>query len=183
MTAVPRSGRERVSLRQWRDSDLGGYAEMNADAEVMRHFPRALTRAESKMYMDRCRALVDERGWGLWAVDVDGVFAGFTGLSRPRFTSHFTPCVEIGWRLRRQYWGRGIAHKAALAAESHAFLVLRLAELVSFTAVENLRSRRLMERLDFHRKEGEDFMHPLLPLDSPLLWHVLYWKENPFQKW
>jgi RimJ/RimL family protein N-acetyltransferase len=156
---------------------------MNADQEVMRHFPRTLSYDESKGFMDRCRAAIDERGWGLWAVDVDGEFAGFTGLSRPRFTSHFTPCVEIGWRLRREFWGRSIAYEAALAAEAYAFEVLGLPELVSFTAVENVRSRRLMERLDFHRNESEDFMHPLLPADSPLLRHVLYRKGNPFQSW
>lgn len=156
---------------------------MNGDQEVMRHFPRTLSHDESKGFMDRSRSAIDERGWGLWAVDVDGEFAGFTGLSKPRFTSHFTPCVEIAWRLRREFWGRGIAYEAALAAEAYAFEVLRLPELVSFTAVENVRSRRLMERLDFHRNESEDFMHPLLPADSPLLRHVLYRKKNPFHAW
>lgn len=168
-----------VRLRQWRDSDLEPYCRMNADPEVMEFFPRPLSHRESEGFMKRCRDGLADRGWGLWAVDVDGEFAGFTGLSRPRFTSHFTPCVEIGWRLRRKFWGRSIAYEAALAAQSMAFEQLLLPELVSFTAAQNIRSRRLMERLGFERNEGEDFLHPLLPRGSPLLRHVLYRRKNP----
>ena len=130
-----------ISLRQWKDSDLEPYAEMNADPEVMRFFPRPLTKEESSDFFKRARADIDRRGWGLWVVEVDGAFAGFTGLAEPRFVAHFTPCVEIGWRLRREYWGRGIAYEAALLAESFAFGNLKLPELVSFTTVVNLRSR------------------------------------------
>jgi RimJ/RimL family protein N-acetyltransferase len=111
-------------------------------------------------------------------VEVDGVFAGFTGLSQPRFEAHFTPCVEIGWRFRREYWGRGIAYAAALQAESFAFDHLKLSELVSFTTASNTRSRRLMERLGFARNERDDFLHPSLPEESPLRPHVLYRKHN-----
>lgn len=152
---------------------------MNADPEVMEHFPRTLSPTESKGFMERCQSSLQERGWGLWVVDVDGEFAGFTGISRPRFTAHFTPCVEIGWRLRRKFWGRSIAYEAALAAQVVAFEELLLPELVSFTAVRNTRSRRLMERLGFNRNEAEDFPHPLLPRESPLLHHVLYRRKNP----
>lgn len=174
-----KAGHETVRLRQWRDSDLGGYAEMNADPEVMRHFPRPLTFSESKRFLERSRALIEERGWGFWAVDVEGAFAGFVGLARPSFTAHFTPAVEIAWRLRREYWGRGIAFRASRMAEDYAFSALKLPQLVSFTAVGNLKSRSLMERLGFQRKEDEDFMHPRVPLDSPILRHVLYRKRNP----
>ena len=165
-------------LRQWRDDDLEPYAEMNADPEVMRFFPEPLTREESKGALDRHRSLIDKRGWGLWAVEVDGAFAGYTGLAVPAFAAHFTPCVEIGWRLRREFWGRGIAYAAALAAQSFAFESLKLPELVSFTAAINTRSRRLMERLGFSRREEEDFLHPSLAPDSPLRLHVLYRKPN-----
>jgi RimJ/RimL family protein N-acetyltransferase len=168
-----------VTLRQWRDSDLVPYCEMNADPEVMEFFPRTLSPSESEGFMRRCRAGLADRGWGLWAVDVGGEFAGFTGLSRPGFTAHFTPCVEIGWRLHRKFWGRSIAYEAALAAQAVAFEHLMLPELVSFTATQNIRSRRLMERLGFARSEEEDFLHPLLPRGSPLLRHVLYRRKNP----
>jgi len=151
---------------------------MNADEEVMRFFPKLLTKEESQGFFTRARAGIDDRGWGFWAVEVDGVFAGFTGLAEPKFAAHFTPCVEIGWRFRREYWGRSIAYTAALAAESFAFEKLNLPDLVSFTAAINTRSRRLMERLGFSRNEKEDFQHPALSEDSPLRLHVLYRKRQ-----
>lgn len=169
---------ERVRLREWRDGDLGPFAEMNADPEVMAHFPKLLSAGESEAMLGRIRSAFESRGWGLWAVDVDGVLAGFAGLAEPAFTAHFTPCVEIGWRLRRQFWGRGIAYAAALQAEAFAFEVLRLGELVSFTAEANERSRRLMERLGFTRNPADDFMHPAMPEGHRLRRHVLYRKRR-----
>ena len=170
--------RPHILLRQWKEEDLQPYAAMNADAEVMRYFPKCLTAEESKESFLRIRAGIDQRGWGLWAVEVNGAWAGFTGLAQPRFAAHFTPCVEIGWRLRREFWGRSIAYSAALAAEAFAFQNLKLAQLVSFTAVINTRSRRLMERLAFTRNEHEDFLHPLIAEDCSVRPHVLYRKPN-----
>jgi len=167
-----------VLLRQWKDEDLAPYAAMSADAEVMRYFPKPLTLAESEQSVLRLRADIDRRGWGLWVVEIGGKFAGYTGLAEPKFTAHFTPCVEIGWKFRREFWGRGFSYAAALQAEAFAFQNLRLRELVSFTAAINQRSRRLMERLEFTRSESEDFHHPALPVESPLSLHVLYRKAN-----
>jgi RimJ/RimL family protein N-acetyltransferase len=172
-------GGETVLLRQWRDEDLDPFAAMNADPVVMEFYPRCQTREESAEAFRRLRSGIAERGWGLWAVEVDGAFAGYTGLAVPRFEAPFMPCVELGWRLRREYWGRGIAMRAARQAEAHAFQELRLPGLVSFTAAINSRSRRLMERLGFSRAAGEDFLHPSLDVDSPLRLHVLYRKTNP----
>src|SRR5215475_3780294 len=120
---------ERVILRQWRDSDLQPYAMMNADPEVMRYFPALATKAETAASLDRQRRAIAERGWGLWAVDVDGVFAGFTGLSVPSFSAPFTPCTEIGWRFLREFWGRGLAYRAARQALVFGFETLKLAEI------------------------------------------------------
>jgi RimJ/RimL family protein N-acetyltransferase len=167
-----------VRLRQWQDGDLDRFAEMNADPEVMRWFLKCSSVTESAAMMERFRADIDRRGWGVWAVEVDGEFAGFTGLYEPSFTGAFTPCVEIAWRFRPEYWGRGIAFEAARQAEDSAFGTLRLRELVSFTTEGNLRSRRLMERLGFTRNPEEDFPHPLVPADHPLVMHVLYRKAG-----
>ncbi len=163
-----------ILLRQWREEDLEPFTAMNADPEVMRFFPKVLTAEESRQGLQRLREGIDQRGWGLWAVEVEGELAGFTGLAEPRFIAPFTPCVEIGWRLRRDFWGRGIAHAAAVQAMAHAFEVLRLKELVSFTAIGNDRSRKLMERLGFTHDPQEDFLHPSLPEGHPLREHVLY---------
>lgn len=167
-----------ITLRQWKDSDLVAFASMNADAEVMRYFARRLTAEESRDALQKFRQGIEQRGWGLWAVEVDGDFAGFTGLSEPKFSAHFTPCVEVGWRFQREYWSRGIAFAAAQQAVDYAFTVLRLDHLVSFTTATNLRSRRLMERLGFTHDASDDFMHPLLEDTHPLRHHVLYRKRS-----
>jgi len=167
----------RVVLRQWKESDLEPFAAMNADPEVMHYFPKPLTLEESALSMTRQRTRIEERGWGWWAVEVDGVFAGFTGLAEPRFTAHFTPCVEIGWRLRKEFWGQGIGFEAAQQAMAYAFGELELSELVSFTAAVNLRSRRLMERLGFSHEAVDDFDHPEIAEGHWLRRHVLYRKR------
>jgi RimJ/RimL family protein N-acetyltransferase len=165
---------EHISLRQWRDSDLDPFAAMNSDPEVMRYFSGTMTREESAEMMERHRGLIADRGWGLWALDVDDTLAGFVGLAIPRFEAPFMPCVEIGWRLRREYWGRSIAYRAALQALDYGFNVLRLSEIVSLTTSANARSRRLMERLDFIHDTAADFNHPSIPEGGGLRPHVLY---------
>lgn len=165
---------ETIILRQWRESDLEPLAEMNSDPEVMRYFPALLSREQSEAWLQRQRALIDEQGWGLWALDVNGELAGFVGLAVPRFEASFTPCVEAGWRLRRAFWGRSIACKGARQAIRFGFEVLHLAQIVSFTAAVNLRSRRLMERLGFTHDAANDFDHPAIPVGHELRPHVLY---------
>jgi RimJ/RimL family protein N-acetyltransferase len=124
------------------------------------------------------RRAIDERGWGLWAVEVQGIFAGLTGLNTPTFSTHFTPCTEIGWRFRPEFWGRGLAFRAACQALRFGFESLRLLEIVSFTVATNVRSRNLMERLGFSRDEAGDFNHPSIPSGHPLRPHVLYRLQN-----
>jgi RimJ/RimL family protein N-acetyltransferase len=165
-----------VVLRQWTDADLVPYFEMNTDPEVMRHFPAVQTRQEVVEGLSWMRAGMEEKGWGVWAVDVDGVFAGMAGLMVPRFEAAFMPCTEILWRFRRQFWGRGLAFAAASQALDYGFSKLGLPEIVAFTAASNVRSIRLMERLGFTRDLGGDFEHPRVPVGNPLRHHVLYRK-------
>jgi RimJ/RimL family protein N-acetyltransferase len=174
--AVPLLETERLTLRPWRDADLAPFAALNADPAVMEHFPATLSRAESDAAAARIRQELMERGFGLWALEVPGVagFIGFTGLSVVRFEAHFTPSVEIGWRLAREHWGKGYASEAASKALAFGFERLRLAEIVSFTAVGNARSRRVMEKLGMRHDPADDFEHPSLPPGHPLRRHVLY---------
>jgi RimJ/RimL family protein N-acetyltransferase len=169
----------RLSLRRWRESDLAAFAALNADPEVMEHFPSTLSREESDALARRIEAGFEERGFGLWAVEAKGTFLGFTGLTVPRFTEHFTPCVEIGWRLVRHAWGYGYATEAATAALDDAFGRLGLEEVVSFTAVGNLRSQAVMRRIGMSRDPAGDFDHPALPEGSHLRRHVLYRIRRP----
>lgn len=172
---------ERLILRPWREEDLAPFAAMNADPEVMRHFPATLSRTESDALVGRVRLHFSTRGFGLWAVEVPGVtsFAGFVGLAVPRFAAHFMPCVEIGWRLARAYWGKGYATEGARAALAFGFGTLKLAEIVSFTVAANHASRRVMERLGMRRDPADDFDHPTIAAGNPLRRHVLYRLRAP----
>jgi RimJ/RimL family protein N-acetyltransferase len=166
---------ERLLLRQWRDDDRAPFAALNADPEVMRYFSKRLTSEESDGLAAYIWGIIDRQGWGLWAVEVQGgaPFIGFVGLGAPGFEAHFTPAIEVGWRLHRDHWGRGYATEAAIAALTFAFEELNLPEVVSFTTVGNERSRRVMERLGMSHDPGDDFDHPSVA-DGPLRPHVLY---------
>jgi RimJ/RimL family protein N-acetyltransferase len=167
---------ERLLLREWRDADLAPFAAMNADPAVMALLPGTLTREQSDALAERIRVQFAQRGFGLWALEVPGVapFAGFVGLSVPAFEAHFTPAVEIGWRLAREHQGRGYASEAARAALAHGFERVGLDEIVSFTVPANTASRRVMEKIGLRRDPAGDFDHPGLPEGSPLRRHVLY---------
>jgi RimJ/RimL family protein N-acetyltransferase len=167
---------ERLLLRPWRGDDLEPFAALNADPRVMEYFPSVLSRPDSDALAERIAAHIETKGWGLWAVEVPGAtgFAGYVGLAEPGFTAHFTPCVEIGWRLAHEHWGHGYAIEGARAALASGFTSLTLDEIVSFTVPANLRSRRVMERLGMTRAEADDFDHPGLPVEHPLRRHVLY---------
>lgn len=142
----------------------------------MAYFPGVLDRAESDALADRIEAHFAEHGFGVWALEVQGgePFVGFVGLAHVGFDAHFTPCVEIAWRLARSSWGHGYATEAAREACRVAFEVLQLPEVVSFTVPENRRSRAVMERLGMTHDPREDFDHPRLDVDHPLRRHVLY---------
>jgi ribosomal-protein-alanine N-acetyltransferase len=175
-SAEPGIRTPRLQLRRWRETDRDAFAALNADSRVREFFSGTLTRAESDAAADRNAAHFDEHGYGWWAVEIPGIieFAGCVGLSRPRFEAHFTPCVEIGWRLAATYWGRGYATEAAHAAVDYGFEILALDEIVSFTVPANQRSRRVMKKLGMSHDPADDFDHPLLPEGDPLRRHVLY---------
>jgi RimJ/RimL family protein N-acetyltransferase len=142
----------------------------------MEHLPSVLTRQESDALASRIAQSFAAHQLGLWAIEVPGVapFIGFAGLAIPTFEAHFTPCVEVGWRLARPFWGAGYATEAARAAVGDGFKRLGLREIVSFTVPANARSWGVMERLGMHRAPEDDFDHPKLPAGHRLARHVLY---------
>ncbi len=168
----------RVILRQWDDADLTVFSAMNADDRVMEFFPKKLSREESWEFFTRLKNGIEERGWGLWAVEINGELAGLTGLARPAFEARFTPCTEIGWRFRPEFWGQGYATEAARLALLFAFSTLQLEQVVSFTARVNLRSVRVMQHLGMVHESEEDFDHPKLSAGHRLQRHVLYRLKN-----
>ena len=166
---------ERLRLRQWCAADRKPFAALNADTKVMEFYPSPLDRAASIAMAVRCESLIAERGWGFWAVELKQTreFIGFVGLHTPTPKLPFSPCVEIGWRLTLQHWGKGFATEATRGALRVGFESLGLPEIVSFTAVRNLRSRAVMEKLGL-QEVTETFEHPSLPVDSAFREHCLY---------
>jgi len=166
----------RLILRSWRDDDLEPFAVMNRDSRVVQYLPGPLEREESDALAARIRQHFAEHDFGRYAVEVIGGprFIGFVGLAVPPFEAPFMPCVEVGWRLDADHWGRGYATEAALATLAHGFGELGLSEIVSFTVPENRASRRVMEKIGMRHSPGEDFDHPLLPAGHPLRRHVFY---------
>ncbi|HUY24415.1 MAG TPA: GNAT family N-acetyltransferase [Candidatus Saccharimonadales bacterium] len=166
----------RLRLRDWRSADLPLFAALNADSRVMEHFPQVLSREQSDLLAERIVSQLRSQGWGLWAAEVAATdtFIGFVGLNRPLFQAHFTPAVEVGWRLAHQYWGCGYATEAARAALGFGFESLGLPEIVSFTNVDNQRSRRVMEKLGMRHQREDDFDHPSISEGHRLRRHVLY---------
>jgi len=166
----------RLLLRPWRASDREPFADLNADPEVMEFFPSCLSREESDELAARIEAHHKDHGFCFFAAELLGVtpFIGFIGISNVPFEAPFSPAVEIGWRLARAYWNRGLATEGAFAVVKYAFSVLRLPEVVSFTVPANIGSRRVMEKIGMKHDRSGDFDHPRLPAGHPLRRHVLY---------
>ena len=173
---VPVLTTERLVLRGWRESDLRPLAAINRDPAVMRHVGGPIPKAESDLVIGRfLQKWREDPRFGWWAVELReaGETIGFIGLAAPDFTEPPGPCVEIGWRLARTAWGRGLASEGARAALAHGFAA-GLDEVVSFTVPGNARSRAVMERIGMLRDPAGDFDHPLLAPGDPLRRHVLY---------
>ena len=166
----------RLLLRPWQDSDREPFRRMNADSRVMEFFAAPLSPAETDLMIDRMQAHIAQHRFGFFAAELraTGEFIGSVGLSHVPFEAHFTPCVEIGWRLAAAHWDRGFATEGAGRCLRYAFQELALPEVVAFTVPANLRSRRVMEKLGMSYSPADDFQHPRLPEGHPLRPHVLY---------
>jgi len=166
---------KRLTLRQWKAEDYPLFAKINADPETMKFYQRNLAENESIEMANKLRDLISQRGWGLWAVEKldSNEFIGFVGLHEPVYDLPMTPCVEIGWRLDRQYWGNGYATEAAKAALRYAFEVIGLSEVYSFASTGNTKSYAVMQRLNMFDTES-NFEHPMFPEGHELSEHVLY---------
>lgn len=175
---------ERLILRNWRASDGDAWAALNADPEVMEHFPATLSRIEADAMAAVHQDLITRQGWGLWAVErrEDGAFLGFTGLKAIPSLIPFAPAVEVAWRMSRAAWGHGYATEAARTAMADGFERLKLPRIVSFTATVNERSQAVMRRLGMTRREDMDFDHPALAEGDPLRRHVVYVSEAADQR-
>lgn len=167
---------ERLILRPWKKEDLEPLARMNSDPQVMEFFSSHLTREESLARLELYSKHIEDHGWGLWAVSVPGIsdFIGWIGLWPITFQAHFSPAIEVGWRLLAEFWGKGYATEGARASIQYGFDVLKLDEIVATIVPANLRSKQVAEKLGMHTDPKDDFNHPLVPEGHILSRHVLY---------
>jgi len=167
---------DRLILRQWKESDRQSFTELNLDPETMRFFPSTYSADVSNKLIDREIERINNDDIGLLAVEVKRTsdFIGFIGIARPSYETHFTPCTEIGWRIRKEFWGKGYATEGAKAVIKYAFDEIKLQEIVSFTSKLNLPSIKVMEKIGMSRDLSGDFDHPLVEEGHKLKEHVLY---------
>lgn len=167
---------DRIGFRRWSPEDRKEFARMNGDPMVMEYMPRSLTEKESNHLVDKFEAHFDQYDFGLYALErkEDGAFMGFTGLQHVPFDAHFTPAVEIAWRLDYGFWGQGYGSEAAKAVLDHGLKVLKIPEIVAFTVHDNARSIAVMEKVGMKRDVDGDFTYPNMRKDHPLGAFVLY---------
>ena len=167
---------ERLILRTWQIEDEEAYFKINQDPKVIEFLSGPLTRKQVQDFIQYVRRHDEQHGYTTWAVELKetGALMGFIGLNTVAWQAHFTPAVEIGWRLGAEYWGKGYATEGAKAALDYGFKHCNLPEIVAFTVPANIRSIRVMEKIGLHRDIHGDFAHPKLPKDHPLSKHVLY---------
>jgi RimJ/RimL family protein N-acetyltransferase len=166
----------RLLLRPLQESDRNAFSRMNADPRVMEFFAAPLSHAESDALIDRIQAHMRQHGFSFFAAELraSGELIGMVGLAHVPFEAHFTPCVEIGWRLVPEHWNSGLATEGACECLRYASRELSLTEVVAFTVPANQRSRRVMEKLGMSYDPADDFEHPRIPEGHPLRKHVLY---------
>ncbi len=172
----------RLIIREWQDNDFDNYFTLNQDIEVMKHFPKTLSHEESMALIHKIKSSFKIHGFGFYTCELKDTkeFVGSVGLSVPDFNAHFTPCVEIGWRIAKKFWGQGLAVEAARKCFEIGFTQLNLNEIVAFTSSNNHKSERIMQKLGMTHNVNDDFHHPKLAKEHPLSFHVLYriTKEN-----
>jgi RimJ/RimL family protein N-acetyltransferase len=164
----------RLRIRDWVETDLEPFSRLNADEEVMRYFPKTLSKEETLVFYHSILSEFKECGFGLYAVEVkeNQEFIGFIGFHRALFKAEFTPCIEIGWRLKREAWGKGYATEGAAACLKYGFKELGFSDIYSFTADINHTSKNVMTKIGMNFIQT--FNHPKVKKDSPLKKHVLY---------
>jgi 3-dehydroquinate dehydratase/shikimate dehydrogenase len=166
----------RLILRPWRDEDVAPWADMNADERVMEFYTNTYTREHAREMAAYLRMRLEQDGYGYWVVEIKegSRFAGILALQNVPFEAHFTPAFEIGWRLQFDAWGHGYATEGARALLDFAFDELHRDEVVAMTAVLNVRSQRVMERLGMTHEPADDFENPRVEPGHRLRPHVLY---------
>ena len=162
-------------LRQWRETDFDFYANLTSNKEVMKFFPKTLSKEESNNAVRKFSKLLKEKSWGFWAVEEksSNKFLGYAGLHAPQTKFPFSPCVEIAWRMEDEYWENGYVKEAGETILKYAFEEIGLEEIVYFSSIHNHKTEALVCQLGM-KKENETFPHPFVEVGHHLSEHYLY---------
>jgi len=165
---------DRLHLREWLESDIEPFSKMSQDDAVMKYFPKKMTTSDTIKFIEKVKLDFKKNSFGLFAVEhkLTKEFLGYTGFAIPNFNSFFTPCIEIGWRYKKEAWGHGFATESATACLAYGFTLLQFERIVSFTATVNEKSKSVMNRIGM--KHIADFEHPRIEKEHILCKHVLY---------
>jgi len=169
---------ERLGFRNWVEADLDAFALMNEDPDVMEFFPKTLTREMSLKLMQRLAQQFEEKQYTYFAVDKldTGECIGFTGLCQQTYEADFTPCVDIGWRLSKQFWGNGYATEGAKRCLQYAFETLNLEKIYAIASAINVKSIHVMEKIGM--KKAGTFIHPEIK-DNERLRDCVWYEISP----
>jgi [ribosomal protein S5]-alanine N-acetyltransferase len=165
---------QRLIFRDWKEQDLPVFRIMNKDIRVMKYFAKTLSEQETDRFYEIIKDEFRNYGYGLYAVETkhNSEFIGFIGLHWANFNAQFTPCIEIGWRLKYEAWGNGYATEGAKACLKYGFETLKINKIYSFTSKINSQSENIMKKIGLVKIT--EFKHPNIIEDSPLSEHVLY---------
>jgi RimJ/RimL family protein N-acetyltransferase len=165
---------ERLGFRTWADNDLESMAAINSDPEVMKFFPNTQAKEHTKNFIERMSSQFKKRGYCYFAVEIlkTKEFIGFIGLSRQTYEADFTPCIDIGWRLKKDTWGKGFATEGAARCLEFAFSQLKLNQIFSIASIINEPSINVMKKIGMSKVK--DFEFSLLLNNEKLKKCVLY---------
>lgn len=178
-SAIIESGR--IRLRGWGERDLTPFHAMSRDPRVMATLGPLMTLEQCSATIDRLKGLQAAHGCTFWAMEriTDGTFLGWCGVKPGPAGTPIADQMEIGWRLAHEHWGHGYAREAAQATLDWVWAETDAPLVAAITSVDNSRSWGLMERLGMVRAPEDDFDHPNVPADSPLLRHITYRINRP----
>jgi len=159
---------KRLGFRPWTTDDLEPMAAISADAEVMRHFPKVQDLEDTRGFIERMHTQYLNNGYCYFATEIleSRTFIGFVGLCSISFEAKFTPCVDIGWRLHKDHWGKGYATEGAKACLDFGFDEIGLDKIYAVCPITNLPSENVMKKIGMTKHSL--FKHPNLA-DYPLL--------------
>ena len=171
---------ERLGFRNWTEFDIKKMAEINSDSEVMEYFPDTQSIIQTEEFIVRMQKQLLKKGFCYFAVEElkNNNFIGFIGLSEQNFKASFTPMIDIGWRLSKQYWKKGYATEGAKRCLSYAFNTLNLNSISATCPVINKNSEHVMKKIGMVKIQT--FIHPALKNHNNLEQCVLYTIKNDF---